>query len=217
MAVTINKSRSDAAPFHTVGAALTATDASDSVGILISDADADTKTRVTIVPVGNTTPVVSASYSVLDTPTSTQFVKLGSELEVDQTEDIDVPALARVIKFGGVNAKDGGVVAVSSTARLMHTHSGESKSVTPATKTIVVAVNETESEEITPSINSRLFTWSVAITAGSSNLSVSEVYFNHDFGVAVDITRSSAGAGTVVVTGTPHDGSDAITSTFTVN
>ena len=221
MVVTINKSRSDSSSrpaFHTLGATLTATDGADGVGILIRDPDINTETRAQVVPASSgTTPTVNTTYSVSDSPTSTQFVKLGSEASLDQAEDIKASPLARVLKFGTENGKAAGSFVVASSSPIEYIHTGQTISVTPATKTITVAVGQSELEQITPSHNSRLFTWSSSVTAGNTNVSASEVKFAHDYGPYIEITRSSAGAATVRVTATPHSGGTAVTSTFTVN
>ena len=221
MAVTINRSRSDSAPvqsFHTLGGTLTATDAADGVGVIILDPDIDTVTRVQVVPASSgTTPTVVTTYSVVDSPTSSQFVQLGSEAGLDQAEDIAVSPTARVLKFGGENGKAGGQFVLSSSSPIDYIHTGQTVSLTPATQTITVAVGESEIVSITPSHNTKLFTWASSVTAGDTNVSASEVKFSHDYGPYVEITRSSAGAATVKITATPHSGGTAVTSTYTVN
>ena len=218
MAVSIHNNRRGYTSKYQVGFDLTATDASDSVGVVLLDDEQDPETVVTVLPAASgTTPTVSALYSIIDSPIVGQWVNLGSEEELDQAETIVPNLQARAFRFGGVNGKAGGHVSILSTADVHYIHSGQTKSLSPATDIMTLATGATETIFINSSHHRRLFTWEIAITAGSTRINLGEIKYHHDHSVSYDITRVSAGQAKVRVRARPLDGTTRVQSIITFN
>ena len=202
---------------NSAGFDLTALDGSDMVGVVLYNVKKDTETTVTVSPAASgTTPTVTADYSISDSASRSQFIKLGAATAITAETKLEVPSIARVLRFGTENGKAGGHVSILSTASIDMIHTGQAKTVVADPDIVTVPVGTTERIGVTPSHNSRLFTWEIDAPSGSTRISFTPVQFSHGYGPYFEVTRISAGNARVRIRARAFDGSTAISENIDI-